>query len=120
MKQMIEDGKVKPVLDPTPAFNAHTHAHPTQKHTSTHMHGHTCARKHVEDKPKHKEGATNKRRPHPIHQDLDDLKQMIEDGKVKPVLDPTPAFNLDTVFEMFQVISSHRTKGKLRLVVADN
>ena len=53
-------------------------------------------------------------------QDLDELREMIEQGKVKPVIDPTPPFRLETVLDMYEKIASHRTQGKLRLAVLDD
>lgn len=53
-----------------------------------------------------------------ISQKLDALREHIEAGKVRPVLDPTRPFSLETVCDMLAVQASHRVKGKLRLVSA--
>jgi hypothetical protein len=43
----------------------------------------------------------------------------MEQNKLRALVDPTPPFALETVYELFEKQASHRAKGKLLLKVRD-
>jgi hypothetical protein len=52
-------------------------------------------------------------------QDLEYIRDLMEQNKLRAVVDPTPPFALETVYELFEKQASHRAKGKLLLKVRD-
>lgn len=52
-------------------------------------------------------------------QDLEYIRDLVEQEKVRVVLDPSAPFTLETAQEMLAYQASHRAKGKLVMKVSD-
>lgn len=52
--------------------------------------------------------------------DLVELREYVDSGKVRVLLDPSAPFTLETVYDMFEKMQTNHVKGKLRLKVRDD